>query len=105
MDPPLVLIPPLTVFLALLSPPAAAYGIKPGQKTVPPPQGAQLPICLNEDVLSHVLGVMEIAEPYISKRVDTRFVLVNKQAKGLRLSIEAFPDDIPIFRSHFIPLS
>ncbi len=77
-------------------------GIQPCEETVPAFQSTQFLVGFDKDLLRHIFGVVEIVEPGIGKRVDARLVLVHKEAKRRRVAVEAFVNDVPVFRSHLI---
>jgi hypothetical protein len=75
--------------------------IEPREDIIPPSQTAKFLISLDEHFLSDILGIVEVAEFGICKRVYAALVFVHQKAKGLWLSFKAFADNVSIFRPHF----
>ena len=57
---------------------------------------------LRSSVLRHVLGVVEVAEPGVSQRVDAGFVFVHQQPECVRVAVETLVDDISVIGSQVI---
>jgi len=59
----------------------------------------------DKHLLSDILGVVEVAEFGVGKRIDAPLVFVHQKAKRFFLTVEAFIDDVSIFCSHdFAPI-
>ena len=80
----------------------AGYTIQPGSEALPPSQAAQTAIGLQEDLLGHILGILEVAKFGIHVGIDAGFILVHKYAESFWPFVEAFVNYISIFRSHFL---
>jgi hypothetical protein len=81
-----------------------SYTINPEGEVFPSSQVAQTAVGLYENVLRHILSIMEVAELGVYKRKDAGFVFIHEDAESLWLTVETLADYASIFRLHFILL-
>jgi hypothetical protein len=79
-----------------------SYGIEPSKEAVISPQRFQFLVGVDKHFLSHVLGIVKVAESGVSQSIDALFVFIHQQTEGCRVSIEAFVYDTTIICPHSI---